>query len=450
MRPAETMALTLDFADIQGTVLRSRPMPYFGSYLMFTIHDASAVRVLLKRLVPHITSAADWGSPAENAWINVVFSYAGLRKLVGDRPLAGFPREFQQGMAARGAYLGDVGINAPEHWDLPHGGNGFDIGLLVIAGSLELKDAKIAIGHEVLEGIAGVELIHRLDVGVPPTLREHFGYADGISHPFIEGQGGQPLPGQDVLKSGEFILGYENELGVVAALDAPEWLWRNGSFIAIRKIWQDVAAFRKFLCDAGGGTKEGAELLAAKMMGRWRSGAPLALSPDKDDPDLAHQSARNNDFSYYDADLEGKRTPAGSHIRRVNPRDALKDSLTDIRLHRILRRGFAYGPSLQEGVMTDDGADRGIMLAIINADPGRQFEFVQAQWVNDGDFISQGDRTDPIVGRRDAADDFLYPAKPVRRRVQGMPAFTATRGGEHVFLPGISGLRRLADQDLIT
>ncbi len=442
------MEIMLNLHDIQGTVLRSRPMPYFGSYLMFKIKAAKDAGTLIKRLVPHVTSAADWNSPAENAWINVVFSYSGLRKLIGSDLLEGFPKEFRQGMAARSAYLGDVGVNAPEHWDLPHGGNGFDIGLLVMAGSLELKEAKLALGREALEGIPGIELIGRLDVGVPPTLREHFGYADGISHPFIEGQGGNPLPGQDVLKPGEFILGYENELGTIASLDAPNVLWRNGTFIAIRKIWQDVAAFRRFLHEAGGGTKEGAELLAAKMMGRWRSGAPLALAPDRDDPNLASQSALNNAFTYYDADPEGKKTPVGSHIRRVNPRDALKDSLTNIRLHRVLRRGFAFGPALPEEAIADDGADRGIMLAIINASPGRQFEFVQAQWVNDGDFIAHGARTDPIVGRRDTADDFQFPAKPVRKRVQGIPAFTATRGGEHVFLPGISGLRWIAERSL--
>ena len=91
---------------------------------------------------------------------------------------------------------------------------------------------------------------------------------------------------------------------------------------------------------------------------------------------------------------------------------------------------------LPEDVTEDDGQDRGIVLALINANPGRQFEFVQSQWVNDGDFVSQGRRTDPIVGRRDHSDDFAYPEKPVRRRLTGLPEFTATRGGEHVFLPG--------------
>ncbi|MBZ9791616.1 hypothetical protein K9B32_16040 [Rhizobium sp. 3T7] len=184
-------------------------------------------------------------------------------------------------------------------------------------------------------------------------------------------------------------------------------------------------------------------MLAAKMMGRWRSGAPLALTPNNDDAGLAKDPGRNNDFAYNDDDPDGRKTPLGSHIRRVNPRDGLEETLTDIRLHRVLRRGFSYGPELPEDTFNDDGVDRGIMLAIINADPGRQFEFVQAQWINDGDFVSQGERTDPIAGRRNHADDFQFPAKPVRRRIAGLPDFTTVKGGEHVFLPGIAGLKWL-------
>jgi Dyp-type peroxidase family len=295
-----------------------------------------------------------------------------------------------------------------------------------------------------LAGLSGVALISRLDVGVPPTLREHFGFHDGISRPFIEGEGGSPLPGQgEPAKAGEFVLGYENELGTIARAGGPEVLWRNGTFIAIRKIRQNVAAFRKFLRD-NADTPQGEEFIAAKMMGRWRSGCPLALSPLKDDPDMVSDTMRNNAFGYYDDDADGRKTPVGSHIRRVNPRDALKDTITDVRLHRVLRRGSAYGPLLPDGAIEDDGIDRGIVLAIINANPGRQFEFVQSQWLNDGDFISQGSRTDPIVGRRDISSDYAYPAKPVRRRLTGLADFTATRGGEHVFLPGLGGLEWLA------
>jgi Dyp-type peroxidase family len=439
------MTVRLELGDIQGTVLRNRPMPYFGAYLVFRIDDAGPARTLLRRLIPHITSAADWEHPAENAWINVVFSCEGLRRLGLEQSLlAGFPPEFLQGMAARKEFLGDIGDSDPLRWDFPHGGTGFHIGLFVMGGSEALRDEKLAVGHAALAGLSGVTLVGRLDVGVPPTLREHFGFHDGISRPFIEGEGGSPLPGQgDPMKAGEFVLGYENELGIIARAGGPKVLWRNGTFIAIRKIRQNVAAFRKFLRD-NADTPQGEEFIAAKMMGRWRSGCPLALSPLKDDPDMVSDKMRNNAFSYYDDDADGHKTPVGSHIRRVNPRDALKDTITDVRLHRVLRRGSAYGPLLPDGAVEDDGVDRGIVLALINANPGRQFEFVQSQWVNDGDFISQGSRTDPIVGRRDISSDYAYPAKPVRRRLAGLADFTATKGGEHVFLPGLGGLEWLA------
>jgi len=438
------MAVELELADIQGTVLRNRPMPYFGSYLLFRIDDPACARLALKRLIPHVTSAADWAAPAENAWINVVFTASGLSRLgVPDEDLAGFPRPFVEGMAARNIYLGDVGASDPQHWDWPHGRNGFHMGIFLMGQSEAERDVKIAIGHAATEQLPDLHLISRLDVGIPPTKREHFGFVDGISRPFIEGQGGEPLPGQgEPAKAGEFVLGYVNEFGRTARAGGPEALWRNGTFISIRKLRQNVGAFRRYLHESAD-TPEGRELVAAKMMGRWRSGAPLALAPERDDPAVVADEMRRNDFAYKD-DPDGRVTPVGSHIRRVNPRDALDGSITDVRHHRLLRRGSAYGPSLPEGQLDDDGADRGIVLAIINADPARQFEFVQSQWINDGNFVGEGTRGDPIAGRRDLADDYSYPARPVRRHLRGLPDFTVTRGGEHVFLPGIGGLRWLA------
>lgn len=437
--------MELEVHDIQGTVLNNRPMPYFGTYVVFRINEADAALTLLQRLIPRVSSSADWAAPKDDAWLNVVFTWEGLRRLgVKQEILDGFPVEFRQGMAARSAFLGDVGRSDPTKWNFPHGNSGFHAGLLIMARTAESRDAQLAVGRWALEGLSGVEVAARLDVGVPPTLREHFGFADGISRPFIEGQGGEPLPGQGTpTKAGEFILGYENELGQLATGPGPEALWRNGTYIAVRKIYQDVAAFRRYLRQSATDSA-GQEMVAAKMMGRWRSGCPLALSPHADNPEIVADPRRNNDFAYFDDDRNGLKTPVGCHIRRVNPRDGLQDTMAYARLHRLLRRGAAYGPMLPEGAMEDDGQDRGIVLALINANPGRQFEFVQSQWVNDGDFVSQGRRSDPIVGRRDHSDDFAYPEKPVRRRLTGLPEFTATRGGEHVFLPGLGGLRWLA------
>jgi len=435
------MTVALDLAEIQGTVLRNRPMPYYGAYLLFRVDHAVSAREGVRRLLPHVTSAKDWEAPADQAWINIVFTAEGLRRIgVPSEIVGGFPIPFVQGMAARRVFLGDVGDADPSNWDWPHGGNGFHLGLFLMGQSEEARAAKLALGHEAMRGLPGLRLLAHLDVGIPPTMREHFGYVDGLSRPFIEGEGGEPLPGQDVTKAGEFVLGYENELGHIAKGPGPEIFWRNGTFLSIRKIRQNVAAFRRFLRE-NAETPEGEELVAAKMMGRWRSGCPLALSPDKDDPSIVADPLRRNDFKYAQDDPEGRETPVGSHIRRVNPRDALDGTISDARTHRLLRRGAAYGPVLPEGAVEEDGEDRGIVLALVNADPARQFEFVQSQWINDGDFVGEGSRSDPIVGRRDLADDYTYPAKPVRKRLKGLPDFTVVRGGEHVFVPSISSLQ---------
>jgi deferrochelatase/peroxidase EfeB len=142
-------------------------------------------------------------------------------------------------------------------------------------------------------------------------------------------------------------------------------------------------------------------------------------------------------------DAAGLKTPAGSHIRRTNPRDAPIAGIA--RIHRMIRRGTAYGPLLPEGVLEDDGADRGIMFAFVGAYIGRQFEFVQSQWVNDGVFFGAGDDKDPIVGSYGHPGNFTVPRRPVRRRCTGIPQFVVTRGGEYCFLPGLQALRWLAN-----
>ncbi|MEU6139483.1 peroxidase [Streptomyces sp. NPDC047081] len=430
----------LDLDQIQGTILRERPMPYVGAYLLYEVGDAAQGRTMLSRLLPYVTTAAGWEHPTEDAWLNVVLTHEGLAGIgVPQDILDGFPREFREPMRTRNEFLGDIGESDPAHWDLPERG-AFHIGLVLMAPDDASFAAKFAIGQSAHADLPGIRRVARLDIRPPENLREHFGFADGISRPYIEGQGGEPAPGQVRAKAGEFVLGYVDELGKVATGPGPETLWRNGTYLSIRKLHQKVAEFRRFL-HTHADDEYGQELLAAKMVGRWRSGCPLALSPDKD---VSFEHERLNDFAYYDDDPRGLKTPASSHIRRVNPRDALQDTIVDVRLHRLLRRGAVYGPMLPEGVMEDDGVDRGLVLAFANANPGRQFEFVQSQWVNDGDFISAGTNQDPIAGNHIADGDYTYPAKPVRRHLRGLPAFVVTKGGEHVFLPSVSGLEYLA------
>ncbi len=151
------------------------------------------------------------------------------------------------------------------------------------------------------------------------------------------------------------MLGYQDELGAVQTT-RPDVLGRNGTFVAFRKLHQRVAAFRQYLRENSGSPDE-EEMLAAKMMGRWRSGAPLALCPMHDDPELGADPRRRNDFLYQQDDPLGLKTPGGSHIRRANPRDAAVAGVP--RIHRMIRRGTVYGPPLPDGLMEDDGARSG-------------------------------------------------------------------------------------------
>jgi Dyp-type peroxidase family len=233
-------------------------------------------------------------------------------------------------------------------------------------------------------------------------------------------------------------------MGGFLSMPQPEVLGRNGTYVVFRKLHQRVAAFRQYL-KANSSSPEEEELLAAKMMGRWRSGAPLALCPFHDDPELGADPQRNNDFLYEEDDPIGYKTPIGSHIRRTNPRDAAVPGV--VSLHRMIRRGTAYGPPLPEGVLEDDGAERGLMFAFVGAHLGRQFEFVQSEWVNSGTVIGAGDAQDPIVGANAGAGSFTLPRRPVRQRLQGLPRFVVTRGGEYCFMPGLRALRWLADLD---
>ncbi|PJN38611.1 peroxidase [Streptomyces sp. CB02959] len=449
----------LELDDIQGTLLRQRPSPYVGAYFLLRVDDPVDGRRLLARLVPHVASAACWWDPPSSAWLSVALSHSGLQALgVPQASLDSFPEAFREGMAARAARLGDTGENGPEHWDAPLGSPDVHLALSAFAPDTAALESVLDVGRAALRSLPGVRMLYRLDASQLPTGRTHLGFVDGIGEPDVEGAGVASIlqAGRDphgylpgfgpTIKAGEFLLGYENQLGRLAAMPQPETLARNGTYVAFRKLHLKVADFRRYLRDNASSPEE-EELLAAKMVGRWRSGAPLVLAPDHDDPDLAADPTRANDFGYAQDDPAGLRCPLGSHIRRMNPRDALADTMVDVRLHRALRRGTTYGPMLPEGALEDDGVERGIVFIFMGADLVRQFEFIKGQWANDGDFVGLGTEKDPVIGDNDGTGTFTIPRRPVRRRLQQLPRFALTRGGEYLFMPGIRALNWLAELD---
>ena len=434
----------LELDDIQH-FLMTRPHALAARYEFLSFRDQNGARAWLSGVLPKVgnASAVKAASDTDTRWVTVAFTWNGLRAFgVNEDALATFPDEFREGMAARSEVLGDTGNSHPDHW--VGGLSSPDLHAIVILFARDAAQRDRSAGehaHFLLE-CKGVEVLSSLDLEAIPPLdysHDHFGYRDRLSQPVIDGIGDVPTPGSGPpLKPGEFFLGYPDEDGAGAKMPKPEILTRNGSYLAYRRLQEHVGAFRDFL-KQNGATPEEQEMVAAKLMGRWRSGAPLLLAPQKDDPDLGADPQRNNDFNYQEMDPHGYAVPLGSHIRRMNPRD----TAVNMNRRKMIRRGGTYGPHLPEG-QPEDGVERGIASFIGCASLVRQFEFAQNVWANDPKFHELENERDPIIGMHDGTFDMTIPKRPVRKRIKGLPAFTTVRGGAYFFLPGIRALQFLA------
>ena len=438
------MPQTLELDDIQHFLLARTPA-LAARYEFLTFDDAASGRAWLSGLVDKVGTGRSVGSASPDArWITIAFTCDGLRVLgVSDAELATFPDEFRQGMAARASILGFGGTSNPDQWLGDLASPAVHAIVILFARDIAERDRCELQHREYLTTIPGVRVLSALNLeALPPfdgIAREHFGYRDRLSQPVILETGEEPTPGSGpAVKAGEFFLGYEDEAGAPPPLPQPEALTRNGSYLAYLRMEEHVAAFREFLRQQAGAPDD-QELLAAKLMGRWRSGAPLVLSPDKDDPELGGDLQRTNDFLYKEADPLGYRCPIGAHIRRMNPRDTAEN----MQRRKMIRRGGTYGPLLPEGA-PDDGVERGIAAFIGCVSLIRQFEFAMNVWVNDPKFKDLDNERDPIVGTHDGTYNMTIPKRPIRKRIKGLPAFTTIRGGVYFFLPGIKALRFLA------
>jgi Dyp-type peroxidase family len=436
----------LELEDIQALFIAPPRYP-FGRYTFVSFDSADAGRAWLAQLVNQIPSArvgldAHASGQVLTSPVYVAFTANGLRALgVDDASVSTFAEEFVAGMPARAEILGDTGPNSPEHWDGDVASDRLHAAVLLFASDADALTQRLAELEAFLAAHPGVTVLSFIDLAAANMSRpvEHFGYRDRISVVQIEGTGLEPVPGSfPPSKPGEFVLGYPDDVGVVAPLPEPEALSRNGTYLVYRKLQQHVGAFRDFLSQ-NAATPDEQELLAAKMMGRWRSGAPLVLAPERDDPLLGEDPLRNNDFNYGQMDPIGYAAPVGSHIRRVNPRD----TELNVQRHLMVRRGLTYGPALPEGA-AEDGVERGLTLLAGCARINDQFEFVQQIWVNDTEFMGIKNERDPITGAQDGTFDMTIPKKPFKKVIKGLPAFTTVKGGAYLFLPGLRALRYLA------
>lgn len=435
--------MTLQLDDIQHILLTRTPA-MTGRYEFLAFDRPAGGRAWLTELLGSVQSAADAHATmdASRRWVTLAFTWTGLRALgVPEAALATFPGAFQEGMAGRADILGDTGTHAPEHWV---GGLAGDIHAIAILFARDDDEHRRCVGEHdrLVARCDGVRTVSFLDLNANPPFNyahDHFGFRDRLSQPAIKGSGEDPTPGSGAaLEPGEFILGYPDEDGPPTHLPEPAVLSRNGSYLAYRRLQEHVGAFRAYLSE-NAATPAEQELLAAKFMGRWRSGAPLVLAPGSDDPELGADPLRNNDFNYKEMDPFGYACPLGAHARRLNPRDTAHN----MNRRRMIRRGATYGPALPDGA-PEDGVDRGIAAFIICADLLRQFEFAQNVWINDKTFHELGNEHDPICGAQDGTLDFTVPKRPIRKVHKGIPAFTTLRGGAYFFLPGLTALQYLA------
>lgn len=459
-------AETLDLADIQGLLIRGYGNLPEASFVLFRIDDLQAAATVLISWADTVTSAL---SRPNDIAVQLALTSDGIAILAGSNISSGFSEQFTTGMATtyRSRLLGDVDEDDPGKWNW--GGPNTDVVhvLMMLYASSEsiLESARAKALSEATGGMTVVACLNSSTL----SDREPFGFHDGISQPLMKGLP-RAADSTDAVSAGEFVLGYINEYGQrserpllpplsdgdrILPRDADGTdtadLGRNGSYLVLRQLEQDVAGFHEFVDRAsrdrdGVADESAASLLAAKMVGRWPSGAPLVLDPDSDNP--VHSD--RNDFAYQALDPDGLSCPIGSHIRRSNPRDSLDPkpgtsaSVAINHKHRILRRGRAYGAA----DFKDSGA-QGLYFVCLNSNLARQFEFIQHSWLNDPGFNLLDDAADPLVGTRNGSGGtFTVPAIPLRKRYRELPQFVRVRGGAYFFLPGINALRFFAQQPL--
>jgi Dyp-type peroxidase family len=494
------MKSDVDFGDVQGLVRFGFGRLKAASYGLAYVKNLDAARSWL--LSAPVTTAITCKPPPTTA-LQVAFTAEGLKALhVPTAIIETFSHEFVSGMAqeSRSRRLGDVEANSPCKWSWGKPGKIPHLVVMLFAQSGGLDALRERVTGDTWNEAFKVDWLYTADLdGIEP-----FGFADGISQPTIDwSQQRDMLAGQidygNIVALGEFLLGYRNEYGkytdrplvvadaatenLLAAEDAPNKkdIGRNGTYLVMRDLQQDVRRFWQFIGKHVGTDQAEMERIASAMVGRTRSGDPLA--PIQRDPipgiGPAPDEIRQNQFTY-DGDSRGTSCPFGAHVRRANPRNTdfpgrptnvlskvitmlgfgpkgfRDDLMSSVRYHRILRRGREYGPTLSpldalQPAPADDPA-RGLHFICLNASILRQFEFLQNAWMASTKFSAMTGESDPLLGNREpiwgcpVTSDFNMPQEGgLRQRMAGLEQFVTVRGGAYFFLPSLRALRFFAN-----
>ncbi len=494
------MKSEVDFGDVQGIVRFGYGQLKAASYALARIKNLEAAR---SWLVSAPVATATESSPRPSTALQVAFTAEGLRALhVPDAVIGAFSHEFVSGMTqeSRARRLGDLGDNAPPNWAWGYGDNVPHLLVMFFAQSGLLDAFKESSTGGVWNDAFEVTWLSTADLdGIEP-----FGFVDGVSQPKVDWkQQRNMLAGQidygNVVALGEFLLGYRNEYGkytdrplvdanaatagLFTAEDAPDKkdVGRNGTYLVMRDLRQDVRRFWQFISKHVGGDPALMEKLATSMVGRTRAGDPLVPIQREPIPGTDPDEVQQNQFTF-DSDPDGVACPFGAHVRRANPRNTdypgrpttllskvmtmlgfgpkgfRDDLISSVRYHRILRRGREYGPPLSPHdaltPATPDDPSRGLHFICLNGNILRQFEFLQNAWIANTKFAAMSGESDPLLGDRRAiwgcpvTAGFNIPkADGLRDRVSGLEQFVTVRGGAYFFLPSLRVLRYFAQAD---
>ena len=439
--------------DVQGLILRSYGMDC-ATFFLLRVQDRASARRSIGGL--SVTPGTPWQQKPDFC-VNIGLTFQGLAALgLPPASLNSFPQEFVADAFSRCAQVGDTGACSAENWDYQLGEPGLHALVLLFAQTPEIRDAQTALLRATLITSGAWSEVAVLPGDVLPGSTAHFGYRDGFSQPTIDCGLGNPVPDkQPVAPTGEFLLGYPSQFDQFSyPVPVPDALGRNGSFMVLRILEQDCAAFDALLKGSAQQYGIEGELLAAKMIGRWRNGTPLSVSPDSDSPVPPLATSDLNQYDYVPSaalsdafnDRRGVRCPIGSHMRRANPRGATIAGDGGSK-HRIVRRGIPYGPPYDPS-NPNDGIKRGLLGLFIGVSIKDQFEFLMSEWINGGTFAPGiYGTTDPLIGNSpEGGNTFVIPrenSKPVV--IPHFPRLVTTRGAAYTFLPSITGLRFIAD-----
>src|SRR5436190_368957 len=471
------MSTTIDFSDVQGTILRGYRVD-LARHFILTVTNGPKAGAFIEALVdgtdglPRITTAVHI-KPKPECFVNVAFTAAGLTALgLSDQELTTFDAGFQRGAtnATTAGKVGDTGSSAPANWV---GGlsNGAAVHIILSVWVDDDPAVLEKVSATLRAAFAGcITELSAHDAKALPDNHVHFGYRDNIAQPTVDGappRKRQIPDDQPVVPTGEFLLGYDKAGGGQYSVQ-PSQLSKNSSYAAFRILEQDVVAFEQFLDAYSKTAGISAELLAAKVCGRWRNGNPIELQPD--DPGTFLPPSEVNNFKYVAPQLPpddtlGIKCPSGSNIRRNNPRNMAVIG-TDSVHHRIVRRAMPYGPSYDPSVPDPAPVKRGLICYFINASIFNQFEFVQSQWSLRSSFVKAATAPGDPDGTNGNAyfnisgqDVFLGVNDPKsssftlaaigqggtnNTTITGFSRKITTVGAAYVFFPSMTGLRYLA------